>query len=65
MVQLNIPDLDDQPLTFGKYKGQTPNEVGDHDPAYMMWAFENITPVPCSKDLYTACELLVQDLSEE
>lgn len=63
MAKINpmTTDLDDTPLTFGKYKGKTPNEIGDIQPSYLMWLYENIEPKVCSKDLYTACELDLQD----
>ena len=57
MVALNLPDIDDRPLTFGKHKGSTPNEVAETDHRYVMWLYENIEPKVVSKDLYQACEL--------
>lgn len=34
--------IDNSPLTFGKYKGQTPNQVYRHDPGWLVWAAENV-----------------------
>jgi hypothetical protein len=51
----NLPD--DRPMTFGKYKGRTPEEVAKEDPQYLMWLYENASNVkPCSRDLYLAAE---------
>ena len=58
MVELNfqVKDIDDMPLTFGKYKGETPNEIAEHDDQYICWLYENITnPRPVSRRLYLAC----------
>lgn len=52
-----MPDIDDTPLKFGKYRGYTPNEIAEKDPKYIVWAFENLDTKPCSKDLYKCCEL--------
>lgn len=51
-----LPDIDDRPLSFGKYRGKTPNQVGDYDPSYICWMFENI-PDSCSAALYEVCRL--------
>ena len=39
-----MEDLDHTPLTFGKYKGQTPDEISEHDPSYIVWLYNNISP---------------------
>lgn len=49
-------NLDRSPLVFGKYIGQTPEEIAEEDPAYIVWMYENIKPRRCSKDLAIACE---------
>lgn len=50
------PDLDSTPLRFGKYKGQTPDEVADHDPQWLSWAYKNVTNRDtCSEDLAHWC----------
>jgi hypothetical protein len=54
--------LDATPLTFGKYKGKTPDQVCEGDPSYIVWMYENVDPKPCSKDLYEACMI---DMSEQ
>lgn len=43
------------PLSFGKYKGQTPEDVADGDPSYIAWLYENV-PGNVSRELYLACE---------
>ena len=55
-----MPDLDHTPLTFGKYAGQTPDEISKHDPAYIVWLYDNISPHKCSEWLKEACEYDVQ-----
>ena len=54
MPIFDVPDIDDIPLTFGKHKGYTPNWIGEHDPDYIVWLYEN-TEGNCSKELYHAC----------
>ena len=51
-----MPDLDHTPLTFGKYKGQTPDEISEHDPSYIVWMYNTVRPHKCSKWLKEACE---------
>lgn len=46
--------IDDTPITFGKYKGQSPARIAEHDPEYVVWAYEN-TQGFCSKELYLEC----------
>ena len=48
--------LDDTPLTFGKHQGETPNEIADTDPAYVVWLFDNLDKKVCTKKLRDACE---------
>jgi uncharacterized protein (DUF3820 family) len=36
-----VYDLD-TPLAFGKYKGRTVEDVLQCDPAYLLWAMENV-----------------------
>lgn len=57
MAALNIPDIDTRPLQFGKYKGQCPNFIGDHDPGYIVWLYETVKPPACSLELYKACDM--------
>ena len=55
-----MEDLDHTPLTFGKYKNQTPDEISEHDPSYIVWLYNNISPPKCSEWLKEACEYDVQ-----
>lgn len=48
-------DLDHTPVTFGKYRGQTPDEISEHDPSYVVWMYHNVKPTPCSKWLKDVC----------
>lgn len=57
MVKLTAIDIDAVPLGFGKYKGQTPNDIGNADPGYIVWLYENLESKVCSKELYKACEM--------
>lgn len=52
------PDqLDHTPVTFGKHKGKTPDEISCCDPRWLVWAVENIKDKPiCSNVLYRACQ---------
>jgi hypothetical protein len=47
--------IDDSPLQFGKYIGQTPNQIAEHSPGYIRWLYETI-PGNVSRELYLACE---------
>lgn len=47
--------LDHAVLNRGKYIGKTPSEVSERDPAYIVWAYENWVPKPCSELLYKEC----------
>ena len=49
-------ELDHTPLNRGKYIGKTPSHVAERDPAYVVWAYENWTPKPCSELLYKECK---------
>lgn len=51
-----MADLDHTPLTFGKYAGQTPDEISEHDPSYIVWMYNTIRPHKCSEWLKEACE---------
>ncbi len=61
--ELNKPvkDIDEIPLTFGKHKGLTPDEVAEIDPEYIVWMYNTIEPKRCSKDLAIACEQGLED----
>ena len=58
-------DKDTSPLSFGKYKGKTPEEVAGFDGSYVVWMFENVKPPPCSKELAEACEADEREDEEE
>jgi hypothetical protein len=56
-------DIDDEALTFGKYRGRTPNQVAEVDPSYVIWMFESVKNFQtCSPELYDAC---LQDEADE
>ena len=48
--------LDHTPLTFGKYRGKTPDKVAEIDPEYVVWMHDTITKYKtCSNLLADAC----------
>ena len=48
--------LDKTPLTFGKYRGKTPDEISEIDPSYIVWMCKSIKDRPtCSEFLYECC----------
>lgn len=51
--------IDHIPLTFGKHKGKTPHNILDSNPSYLIWMYENISPPPCTKELYATAQLAV------
>lgn len=54
-------DEDSLPLTFGKYKGESPNDISEHDPRYVVWLYENIQPPVVSRALAVECEQTAED----
>jgi len=60
-----VRDIDEIPLTFGKYEGLTPCQILEEDPQYLIWAYEKFDArrKPCSKDLYELC--LLNEMDEE
>lgn len=55
LLSKELPNVDDTPLTFGKYKGRTPDDIADDDPGYIVWAYETIGNHICSKAMYDYC----------
>lgn len=58
--------LDHSIMTRGKYSlgrgnPQTANWVAEHDPGYLVWAYESWTPKPCSDLLYRECKREVEE----
>jgi hypothetical protein len=51
-------ELDHTPLTIGQYKGQTPSQIAEHDPAYLVWLAER-------KSERIASDLLINDCKKE
>jgi hypothetical protein len=51
--------LDTSPLSSGKYKGKTPEEVADISPKYLAER-----PHLCSRALLLACESAIEDEQE-
>lgn len=41
-------------LWFGKHKGETVDSVAENDPAYLVWAHENIDWFKLTKEQYEA-----------
>lgn len=44
--------LNDEKLTFGKYRGMTPNQLVRIDPSYLAWAYRTVGSHLCSERLY-------------
>lgn len=55
--------LNDIPLHFGKYRGQTPNQVAAIDPQYIVWIHAAVLPSPCTRELALDCEERCSGLS--
>lgn len=56
--------LDHTPLTWGKYKGKTPDQIAETDPSYVVWMFDNVVNQnTCSKLLADACR--ADDMDDE
>lgn len=62
-----IPDgVDDQPVRFGKYKNDcTPRRLLTLDPAYIIWADENIEWKPFTPECVKAARVLTGQLPRE
>lgn len=56
-----VGDPDIKPLTFGKYKGYTPEEIAEHDPSYIVWLYDNVVGQYCSRELRDLCETDLTD----
>jgi hypothetical protein len=56
-------NIDDVPIGFGKYTFNTPNQIADKDPRYLVWAYENtvIGKKSISRELYNSCVLDLED----
>lgn len=61
---VKLPDIDDRPLTFGKYKGETPNEIAKRDPHYITWIYKNVEEKHLSTELYDECCEIIDQESE-
>jgi uncharacterized protein (DUF3820 family) len=57
--------IDNTPLTFGKYRGKTPEQVAEVDESYIVWMYDNVMPKPCSKELRDACEADIREMEYE
>jgi hypothetical protein len=44
-----------------KSGGLTPSQVAEIDPAWLVWAYQNWAPPPCSRLLYEEC---LRDVAE-
>lgn len=51
----NVEGIDDTPLTFGKHKGRTPDELTSLAPDYIIWMWKKFEDPPCSEALYNFC----------
>lgn len=49
-------ELDHTPLDFGKYRGQTPDQIAAIDPGYVVWLRREVYPPIVSRLLASECE---------
>jgi hypothetical protein len=57
-------DIDEQPLTFGKYIGYSSDQVAATDPEYLVWLYDNSEVKPCTKHLRDLCEMDIIEKQE-
>jgi hypothetical protein len=62
--QIKPKDPDSTPLSFGKHRGLTPWELYQNDPDYLVWAWENVGPHVCSRELYELARELAGEHDE-
>jgi len=62
---MNQFDIDSKRLTFGKYRGRTPEEIAEYDPSYVVWMYDTIEFKHCTKDLRDMCEMDVRESEDE
>lgn len=48
-------ELDHTPMKQGKYRGQTPSQIAEHDPGYIVWLSEHFTEKLVSDLLARTC----------
>jgi hypothetical protein len=61
---VNRTTVDDTPLSFGRYRGQTPEEIVRRDPQYVLWLYET-HPRLVSRQLYLAADSEVEEECDE
>ena len=47
--------LDFEPINFGVHLGKTPEEIAQESPSYIVWLYDAIKPLRCSKALRDDC----------
>ena len=52
---LSSEEMDHSPLGFGQYKGQTPSQIAEHDPSYIVWLSETMDMQCVSNTLARDC----------
>jgi len=57
--------LDDTPLTFGRLAGNTPNQIANVEPSYIVWLYENLDKRVCTTKLYEECKNIVEDYESD
>jgi len=57
--------IDETPLTFGKYRDETPNDIAEEDPQYLVWLYDTLKTKFCTKKLRNECEDFVEDSWED
>jgi len=58
ITPIEIKDIDDTPLTFGKHSGSTPNDLMEQkEYSYLVWLYENMDEPPISEELYEEADI--------
>lgn len=57
--------IDTRPVSYGKHKGLTPEEIAEIDPGYIVWLVDNVSINVCSPLLYRACVDALDDMEKE
>ena len=59
-----IVDIDEQPLTFGKYQGITPEQMAEKDPEYILWLYDSMKEKLCSRPLRELCAMDIRESAQ-
>ena len=57
--------IDTRPVSYGKHKGLTPEDIAEIDPGYIVWLVDNVSINVCSPLLYRSCVDILEALENE